>query len=219
MHSERPRLTAAQVEAARALHSSLTQWQSIDKALVELQESLPGFGLTETLLKVAAVNALYGTNVLALMRAAIHVQKILGSVDLTKAGPALVESLADIPTTANARPRRYVSFASKFAHFFCSRERFPIYDSYALSMVAYHLGSATAKNPARPYEAFTRNLQRLKRQSGLECSYSELDRYLWIRGLYSAYEKGARRLNAELLQLFEKPTGRQRVLLQVLRGK
>jgi DNA-binding ferritin-like protein (Dps family) len=212
------RLTEEQIASAGTLHATLAQWQIADKALGRLREAMPGFGREEALLKVVAINALYGTNVFALVRAATHVQKVLGSGDLAKAGPELVESLANIPTTSNARLRRYVSFASKFAHFFISPERFPIYDSYAERMVSLHLGSAAVRKPARPYEAFTANLERLKSEYGLRCSYRELDRYLWIAGLYRAYGNGERMLNAELLHLFDNPSAEQRALLATLRG-
>jgi len=177
---------------------------------------MPGFGPEEALLKVVAINALYGTNVFALVRAARHVEEVLASADLSKAGPELVESLANIPTTSGAQPRRYVSFASKFAHFFINPERFPIYDSYAERMLLLHLGTSAVRNAARPYEAFMANLDSLQREYGLICSYRELDRYLWIAGLYRAHERGERRLNAELLHLFDNPSAEQRALLSRL---
>lgn len=179
---------------------------------------MPGFGPEEILLKVVVVNALYGTNVFALVRAATHVHAVLGSADIANAGPELVESLANIPTTPQARAKRYVSFASKFAHFFIGPERFPIYDSYAERMLVLHLGSTAKREPARPYESFVANLVRLKREYGLRCSYRELDRYLWVGGQYRAYVNGKRMLNAELRQLFEKPSPEQRSLLGALRG-
>ena len=58
-------------------------------SLGQLRQALPGFGPTETLLKVVAVNALYGTNVLALMRAAKHVEQVLGSVDFAQTSARL----------------------------------------------------------------------------------------------------------------------------------
>ncbi len=215
---KRVRLTGEQIAAAGALHSTLRQWQVTDSALSRLRDEMPGFGPEEALLKVVAVNALYGTNVFALGRAATHVGAVLSSADIARTGPELVESLANIPTTPNARPKRYISFASKFAHFFIDPERFPIYDSYAERMLGFHLGHLTERDPARPYEAFVASLATLKREYGLRCSYRELDRYLWVGGLYRAHANGKRTLNAELLRLFESPTSKQRALLQALRG-
>lgn len=216
--NERVRLTEEQIAAAGRLHSTLAQWRSTDSALSRLQEGMPRFGPEESLLKVVAVNALYGTNVFALVRAATHVQAVLGSADLAKAGAELVESLADVPTTSTGRRRRYMSFASKFAHFFISAERFPIYDSYAEQMLLFHLGPLAVRDLVRPYQAFVANLERLKREYGLRCSYRELDRYLWVAGQHRAYANGKRTLNAELLHLFENPTAEQRALLRALRG-
>lgn len=211
-------LSEEQIAAAVTLHATLAQWQVTDRALRRLQEAMAGFGPEEALLKVVAINALYGTNVFALVRAATHVGKVLGSADLGSAGPELVESLANIPTTSDGRPRRYVSFASKFAHFFINSERFPIYDSYAERMLSLHLGASAVRDPARPYEAFTANLGRLMHEYGLGCSYRELDRYLWLAGQYRAYEKGGRMLNTELVHLFDNPSAEQRALLRTLRG-
>ncbi len=216
--ADRAKLTKEQIAAAGALHWTLVQWQVTDNALSRLREAMPGFGPEEALLKVVAINALYGTNVFALVRAARHVHQVLASVELSNAGPALVESLANIPTTSGAKPRRYVSFASKLAHFFVSPEHFPIYDSYAERMLQFHLGPAAVRDPARPYEAFMANLERLKLECGLNCSYRELDRYLWIAGLYRAHERGERKLNAEVLHLFDHPSAGQRALLSTLRG-
>jgi hypothetical protein len=213
---EAVRLSGEQIAAAQILHASLEEWHTADKALSRLRETLPGFGPTESLLKVVVVNALYRTNVLALARAAKHVESVLGSIDLAISGPSLVELLAEIPTTPHGRRRRFISFASKFAHFFCDPERYPIYDSYALSMVMLHLGSAAESDPARPYQAFIANLNELKRQYGLMATFRELDRYLWIAGQYRAYIKGYRQLNGEVLQVFAEPTAHQRVLLRKL---
>ena len=80
------------------------------------------------------------------------------------------------PTTPTGQPRRYVSFASKFAHFFISQERFPIYDSYAERMLLLHLGASAMRDPGRPYEAFTENLRVLMREYVVKSSYRELDR-------------------------------------------
>ena len=172
------RIVEAQIAAAGSLHSTLAQWQVTDNALGRLRDEMPGFGPEEALLKVVAINALYGTNVFALVRAARHVEAVLATIELSKGGPELVESLANIPTTSGAKPRRYVSFASKVAHFFISPEGFPIYDSYAERMLLLHMGSSAARDPARPYEVFTANLEALKTKCGLESSYRELDRYL-----------------------------------------
>lgn len=217
--ADKVKLNEEQIGAAGTLHSALKQWQLTDSALGRLRMALPGFGPEECLLKVVAVNALYGTNVLALGRAASHVEEVLASADVGARAGELVESLANIPTTPTGQPRRYISFASKFAHFFISPERFPIYDSYAERMLRLHLGASALRDPGRPYQAFIENLRALMREYDVKSSYRELDRYLWLAGQYRAYVNGARQLNAELLHVFVSPSTEQRALLRTVRGE
>lgn len=125
------------------------------------------------------------------------------------ADAALVERLAALPKTpAQSVARRHFSFASKFAHFFIDRERFPIYDSHADGMVAYHLGrKEREKDPEHPYRAFVKNLHTLRERAGITCSAAELDRYLWLAGLYRAWRHNAKsQINIEVARLFESPS-------------
>lgn len=82
-----------------------------------------------------------------------------------------------------------------------------------------HLGPLAVRDPARPYEAFVANLERLKHEYDLRCGYRELDRYLWVAGQHRAYANGKRALNAELMHLFERPSAAQRALLRTLSGE
>src|SRR5690349_6766320 len=126
-------LSMSQIDAANRLHRQLSQWQVTDDALRALKDRFPGFAIDATLLKVVAVNQLYGTNVYAVVRMAQHIAEVmLEASHMDDAG--LVEELAALSGM------KHTSFASKFAHFFIDVERFPIYDSYAVKMVAYHLG-------------------------------------------------------------------------------
>ena len=111
----------------------------------------------------------------------------------------LVEELATLDT------RKHCSFASKFARFFIDMERFPIYDSYAVKMVAYHLGmQGQIRDSAHPYRAFIENIHRLKSYAQLSCTTRELDHYFWLGGLYRAWLRNPRVLmNAEVKELFD----------------
>lgn len=207
-------LAESQVASANALHTLLAAWATTDRALTALRECFPGFDYRACLLKSAAVNQLYGTNVYALARMAEHVATVLDGVDTTTGGDMLadallVERLAALPKTpTQSRAWRHFSFASKFAHFFIDRERFPIYDSYAEGMVAYHLGrKEREKDPEHPYQAFIRNLHALRQRAGITCSAVELDRYLWLAGLYRAWRHNAKsQINVEVARLFELPS-------------
>ncbi len=126
-------LTMSQIEAANRLHRKLLQWKATDNALCALKERFPGFDVDSSLLKVAAIDQLYGTNVYAVVRMVEHVTEVMCQVSTLDD----VELVGEIATLANMK---HTSFASKFAHFFIDEERFPIYDSYAVKMVEYHPG-------------------------------------------------------------------------------
>jgi hypothetical protein len=201
-------LPLSKINAANLLHRYLDQWRLADQALELLAARCGGFEPDACLLKVAAVNTLYGTNLYAITRMAKHAAAVLMATDLAAAGPELVEQLAALPTmNGRLSKRRHYSFSSKFAHFFVCKERFPIMDSYAVAMLKRHLGSPIYRDdPTKRYVAFLRNSQQLKQSSGFRGSNRELDRYLWLAGEYAAWMKRpGMAINAELAALFERP--------------
>jgi len=119
-------LTQVQIDAACRLHQRLKQWWLSDAALKRLSETLPGFDREACLLKSIVINALYRTQVLAIVRMAHHVEAVLRETDVKTAKIELVERLASLPTDSRSRHRRFVSFAAKFCHFFLDEERFAI---------------------------------------------------------------------------------------------
>jgi hypothetical protein len=212
-------LPITKIEAANSLHEHLEQWRLADKALRLLADRCPGFEPDACLLKVVAVNGLYGTNLYAMTRMAKHAVGVLTGIDLAAAGPELIERLADLPATEEQkRKRRHYSFASKFAHFFLDEEHFPIMDSYALAMLRRHLGRQHyLDDTAHRYAAFVHNFQELKRLSGFTGSNRQLDRYLWLAGEYAAWNKKRKvSINAEVAALFKHPSGEVAALLKVL---
>jgi hypothetical protein len=201
-------LTTAQVDAANRLHDTLQQWKDVDAALQMLGKHVPGFQLPSVLLKVAAVNQLYSTNLYAVVRMARHVVTVMDSSD-SQTDPALVEELADLPRTGETQQKRlYVSLASKFAHFFVDPDTFPIYDDFAKTIVRRHLGQKLwSGDNSHPYQAFVSDISTLLKYASLPCSVRELDRYLWIAGQYRAWSKKLKvNINTELRDTFEIPT-------------
>jgi len=212
-------LPIEKIDAANRLHERLEQWRLADEALRLLADRCPGFAPDACLLKVVAVNALYGTNVYATTRMAKHVASVLALADLGIARAELVERLADLPRTeGQKRKRHHYSFASKFAHFFIEEERFPIMDSYALKTLKRHLGRrGYADDRAHPYAGFVSSFQELKRRSGVNCSNRHLDRYLWLAGEYAVWKKTpAAPINAELSAMFVQASGDVAALLHIL---
>ena len=198
MLSLKTALTAEQVEAATRLHARLASWKATDAALDFLAQSVPGFDLSACLIKAAAINQLYGTNVYALTRVGAHVAGVMASPD----GGDLVERLAAVPS--EGRVRRHLSFASKFAHFFVDKDRYPIFDSYAARGLRHHLDGARLPYDDPPaYVDYVEALGALTALSGIECSGREVDRYLWLSGLYRAWRRdAAAKINVEARDLF-----------------
>jgi len=198
-------LETAQISAAQRLHARLEQWQLVEKALAALGAEFPGCAPHEVLLKATVVNALYGTNVLAIERMARHVANVLARVDIHSAGPELVEQLAVPSQAGKTKTRRHYSFASKFTHFFLNAERYPIMDKYATQMVKIHLGQKRIlSDPDHPYIAFSHNYDLLKKAARFTGSNREMDHYLWLAGEYLAWKKNrTAQINSEARTLFE----------------
>lgn len=214
-------LYASQIEAACRLHLRLKQWRLSDAALAKLNQDVTGFGPEACLLKCVAVNTLYGTQVLAIVRMAEHVCQVMTQTPARQAGPEIVKQIAALPTGEEEKQRRFVSFAAKFCHFFIDPERFPIYDEAARDVLKLHLGQAAlAVDDADPYTAFCSNLSRLRTLAQVQGAGRDLDRYLWITGMYMKWlrvkGKPKQQMNVELRTMFGKPSAAEAEELDAL---
>lgn len=148
-------LRPEQVGAAQAIYNTYAgSWRRTDAALAALADAMPDFNAVAVLIKVVAVNSLYGTNVYALDRAAQHVGEVLDGVKLASVQPQLVEEMAAIPPPPGGKARRYRSFASKFAYFFIDHDCFSIYDSYAAKMLRAPLSPGAVPETGFTYMVF-----------------------------------------------------------------
>lgn len=209
-HLEIP-LTQAQLDEACHIHEKLPQWQVAERALKTLAVCVPGFSKEACLLKTVAVNSIYGTQLLAFVRMAQHIEKVLANKRVKAADVSIVEQIAALPAESNGKTRRATSFASKFCHFFLDAEKFPIYDEAARDTIAMHLGRENCRaDKAKPYLAFCENFKHLRVTAGVKCTTKQLDSYLWLVGMYLRWRKeeakAFQRVNAELRQMFLKPT-------------
>jgi len=212
-------LTQSQVEAARKLYNHLPRWAATDRAIHALAECFPDFELEAALLKVAAINQLYGTNVYAVVRMAEHVGCVMTEQAASLSEADLVERLATLPPAKDGEKGRvFLSFASKFAHFYVDRERFPIYDSYAVKMLTYHLGrKGQVIDDAQPYRAFLVNLAALREHLDFSCDNRELDRYLWLAGLCRTWVHSHQaQINTEVAALLNNEAPETAVVLTAL---
>jgi hypothetical protein len=167
---------------------------------------MPGFDAAACLLKTAAINELYATQVYATLRMANWLCDVMAQHPRLE-GLELVETIAALPNENREVKRRHTSFSAKFCHFFVDEERYPIYDEAARDALRLHLQKSYNGATQRPYKVFCENVAALRKLSNLNCSGRELDRYLWITGMYRRLLRQKRRpkptLNVELLRLFK----------------
>src|SRR5689334_2551341 len=98
-------LLHSQIEAASRLHARLEGWRITDNALGQIRDRFPGFDKESCLVKSVAVNTLYGTQVLAIVRMARHVHETLSHCDTSTVGIDLVEQLAMLRIEGQKRAR------------------------------------------------------------------------------------------------------------------
>ena len=195
-------LTIEMIQAANLIYTKLDNWQKTDQALIILRENLLGFTFEEILLKAVSVNVLYGANVYAIWKASEYIYNLMENIKPERVDTELVEKMAKVPGTN----RRFTSFASKFAHFFISQEKFPIKDSFAEGMISYHLGSGNLVHfEDKPYCEYVTNLNNLKKLCGFNGSNQTFDRYLWLAGQYRMWRESNKEayINPEVKLFFE----------------
>ena len=211
-------LTSDQVKAASVIRDSkyMPGWATTDRALTLLAKSVPGWDADSVLVKAAAVNQLYNVNHHRLGEAADRISQIIrgGKPDDPV---AVVEAIAPLPR--DGKLWWFWAFASKFAHFFIYPDRVPIYDAWAFEAVAFHMGKVTWHAPTA-YRTFAERVERLREHTGQCCSLREMDRYLWLSGMYRAWRanKGVR-ISREVRAVFESPAPEAKSALQQLLGQ
>lgn len=214
-------LERKQVEAALELYQKCKRWQVTDEILDSLACSFPDFDFKSILLKAAAVNALYGTQVYAITEVAEHLCSVLRDTTIL-ATHTLVEELAKVKF-ARGSIRVFRSFASKFAHFFIDPEQFPIYDLYAVKMLTYHLNGKSKESLS--YGEFADSFLVLKNSLNFPVTTRELDRNLWLSGQLRAWRglppwrKPHNKINSELERLFESSEEEVQKLIGAVLGR
>lgn len=172
-----------QIRAAGRIHSS-TIWATLDRALTELGKRFPAHDRIEDLiLKVSAIDYHYSTNLRMVGGAAAYAEQILQSNWLSQSldEVALVDRAPRAKRPHARTTANLLSFASKYCHFYVNADVFPIYDSKAVYALNYHLGRARTSYFSS-YVEFWTCLKQFRDESGLTCSWKELDEYLWVRG-------------------------------------
>ena len=156
-----------------------------------------------------AVNEIYGTQLFATVRMARHIEGLFASTSAGTADLGIVEQIAALPSREGEKRRMSISFGSKFCHFLVNPIRFPIYDDAAREAIRLHLGAkAYVAKKTNRYLDFCEKFETLRKLAKLKCETKELDRYLWLTGMYMRWlkEKSKKnpRVNAELKELFQR---------------
>lgn len=211
------RVTPSQIAAANAIHDGhMPGWASTDRALTLVGRSVPGVGLDAVTVKAAVVDRLYYTRHYRLGDSVERIVEVMA--DPPVEAVAMVEAIA--PLSVRDRTHWYWSFASKYSHWFIDPE-LPIYDSWAIRAVSHHFGRMTWKTTA--YRDFAEHVYALREASGLDCGIREMDRYLWMSGMYRAWlaaeERSRLGLSGEVAALFGSRDASIRDALTTLLGE
>lgn len=141
--------------------------------------------LDEILLKVATLNGLYGTNILALHAVAEHIHTCKIDDKLSTFDLDVVEEIAKV--TVREKVRRHYSFASKYCSFH-RPEAYPIYDSFVEQQLWRYQQRDRFSHFSRPelfqsYSTFRRVIEDFQAYYGLaSLSLREVDKFLWLCG-------------------------------------
>jgi len=212
-------LTQAQVDAADQLQSKLKGWKLYEGVLRDLADRFPSnCVLAHVLPKAITLNSLYATGILAIHQMAGHIVEV-AKTSGDHSSPNLAEEIARLTDLGPERKtRNCLSFASKYCHFFVDATRFAILDSYAADALVFHLGRGTVKGGS--YRNYLQAVDRLIATADLQCSYNQLDHYLWLRGQemrFRQHGEGAD-INKEVMALFSRPEAECQALIETAFG-
>ncbi len=165
-----------------ALPGYPTQEDALDKLFRRYSPN--NTDIADVLLKVAALNAFYSTNIFSMVPVAKRILSLRIDDRLAVGDLMLVEDMKNV--TMRDRTKQLYSFASKY----CSHHRpdvYPIYDRYVDQVLCrFRDTDAFAvfeKNELKYYPRFVNVLRQFQQHFGLqEFSLKELDRYLWLLG-------------------------------------
>ena len=137
------------------------------------------------LLKVAALNTFYSTNVYSTYDMAKHILSISDIDTRLKNGDlALVDEIADLKL--KRKPRRFYSFATKYCSFH-NPNAYPIYDRHVDKVLHYFMekdqfiGRTTCN--LKDYGTFVSVIQAFQKFYNLQnYNFKQIDKYLWQLG-------------------------------------
>ena len=199
-------------------------WQEFDtnndpteRALTEVMAKFPrNTDEAHVLLKVAAVNQLYSTQIYAVREVAKRIVGLKIDPLLDSGSLEFVDQIAEL--TLGEKVRHNLSFASKY----CSwhrRDVYPIYDSYVEERLwAYRrqFGLTFVRADLWRYTSFVAAISEFRDRFGLgDLSFKEIDKFLWQQGGALIEWRQANKSGRSLL-LLTRPDPRSRLGLSLI---
>jgi hypothetical protein len=178
--------------SATEVQKHLAQWhagnnEKLDSALRNLFEAMPhNTDVGEVAVKLAALNGLYSTNILAVVQVATHIAGLC--IDARLAEPAIDASLIEEIATVSVKGkiRRNYSFATKYCAFH-RPDLYPIYDSLVHNVLNTLLAQGETFDSFVPgvrwrtdYEIWYKSITKFRIHYELDAfSVRDVDKYLW----------------------------------------
>ncbi|MDR0527856.1 MAG: hypothetical protein LBG79_08620 [Spirochaetaceae bacterium] len=180
---ERPCLEQAKKYLDDWAHNERFQYS--DKGLNKLFSLLPNNTDTgEVLIKAAALNSIYSTNIFKISTVAEHIVKLSIDKYLAAGDISVVNKLAQVDY--NGKIINFFSFATKYCNFH-KPEIYPIFDQYVGKTLWHWLKVDNyykcSRNELRDYNVFFEVISSFRSFYKLEeLSFKKLDQYIWEYG-------------------------------------
>lgn len=180
-----PNPSSEQVEHYLCAWYELENYHLQEDALDKLFSLCPeNTEMSDILLKVAALNDFYSTNIFSVYPVAKHILSLDIDARLKVGDVTLISDIQKV--TINGVEKNFYSFATKY----CSHHNplnYPIYDSYVEKVLCYFRdrdGFATFKTEElKNYVKFKGTLIDFRVFYGLEqYNLKEIDKYMWLLG-------------------------------------
>ena len=140
--------------------------------------------ISEILVKAAALNDFYSTNIFSIFPVAKHIHNLKIDTRLKVKDPSLVNDIAQVDM--NGKIKNFYSFATKY----CSHHdpiNYPIYDIYVekvfMALNQRDNFSKFYKKDLKDYKRFKEIIIEFRKYYGLdEFNLKQIDRYIWQLG-------------------------------------
>lgn len=181
-----PAPSVNEVDKYLALWKRLENYSAQEAALDKLFHKMcpNNTSIEDILLKVAALNDFYSTNIFSIYSVAQHILSLNIDDRLSSGDKTLVKDIMSVET--QNKKINFYSFATKY----CSHHKdmeFPIYDSYVDTVLRYFRDvygfSSFHNKELKDYLKFNDIIKDFQQHFGLEkYTVKEIDRYLWQLG-------------------------------------